>query len=81
MQPTIRAATQNDYEGICELFAEADAFHAEALPGVFRVVDGPARTWDFISQLIEDENVALLVAEAGGHTGALPGRALRRGRD
>src|SRR5439155_8831076 len=66
MQPTIRAATRDDYEGICELFAEADAFHAEALPGVFRVVDGPARTLDFISQLIEDENAALLVAEAGG---------------
>ena len=66
MQATIRAATQADYEGICELYAEADALHAEALPDLFRVADGPARTWEFIRQLIEDENVALLVAEAGG---------------
>ena len=66
MQPTIRAATQDDYDGICQLYAEADAFHAEALPDIFRVADGPARTLDFISQLIEDEKAALLVAEAGG---------------
>src|SRR5947209_6970089 len=66
MQLTIRAARREDYKGICELFAEGDAFHAEALPGVFRVADAPTRTWDFISRLMEGEDVALLVAEAGG---------------
>jgi ribosomal protein S18 acetylase RimI-like enzyme len=63
---SIREATRDDYESICELYAEADAFHAEALPALFRVADGPARTEYFISHLIQDEDVALLVAEAGG---------------
>lgn len=60
---SIREATQEDYEGLCELFAEADLLHREALPHIFREPDGAARTKEFISDIIANENPALFVAE------------------
>jgi ribosomal protein S18 acetylase RimI-like enzyme len=63
MQISTREATINDYEGLCELFAEVDTLHREALPHIYRQPDGPARPREFIHGIISDENAALLVAE------------------
>lgn len=64
MEFSIREANPEDYEGLCEVFAELDTFHREALPHVFREPDGPARTKEYISDIIADENTALFVAES-----------------
>jgi len=45
---SIRQATLKDYEQLCELFEEIDAFHRQALPDVFREADEPARTKEYI---------------------------------
>jgi len=66
MEVSIREANQEDYEGLCEVFAEVDALHREALPHVFRQPDEPARTKEFISGIVADEDAALLVAENDG---------------
>jgi len=66
MQFSIREATPEDYEGLCEVFAEVDAFHREALPQIFREPDRPARTEGFISSIISDEHAALFIAERDG---------------
>ena len=64
MEFSIREANPEDYEGLCEVFAEVDSLHREALPQVFREPDGPARTKEYISGIIADENAALFVAQS-----------------
>ncbi|HAL62375.1 MAG TPA: N-acetyltransferase [Chloroflexi bacterium] len=66
MDFSIREATREDYERLCELFAEGDTLHREALPHVFREPDGPARTKEFISGIIANEDAVLFVAERDG---------------
>ena len=66
MDFSIREATPEDYEGLCEVFAEVDALHREALSQIFREPDGPARTEEFVSSIISDEHAALFVAERDG---------------
>lgn len=64
MELSIREASDQDYEGLCEVFAEVDALHREALPHLFREPDGPARAREYISSIIADENAAIFVAES-----------------
>ena len=59
----IREASQKDYKGISEVFEEVDSLHRKALPHIFREPDRPARTEEFISSVISDENATLFVAE------------------
>jgi ribosomal protein S18 acetylase RimI-like enzyme len=65
MEISVRKATAGDYNSLCELFEEMDALHREALPHLFQKPNGAAREKDTYLGLIADENVALLVAEAG----------------
>jgi len=62
----IREATQKDYKGISEVFEEVDSLHCKALPHIFREPDGSARTEEFISSIISDENATLFIAETNG---------------
>lgn len=66
MDFTIREATEQDYEGLCKLFAEGDLLHNQALPQIFTKPDGPFRSREFISRILEDESAVILVAESGG---------------
>ena len=66
MDFSIRKATERDCEDLCALYAEVDALHRDAVPGVFCVPDGPPRTREFISGIIADENAGLFVAERQG---------------
>ena len=66
MEFFIREANQGDYEALCAIFAEADAMHREALPHIFREAAGPARSKDFVFEILADENAALFVAEHEG---------------
>jgi ribosomal protein S18 acetylase RimI-like enzyme len=64
MDITIRAATAQDHEAICQILEEVDLLHREKLPHIYRKPDGPAREQDYFLGLLADEDHALLVAEA-----------------
>jgi ribosomal protein S18 acetylase RimI-like enzyme len=65
MDISVRKATADDYNSLCELFDEGDALHRDNLPHLFQHPGGAAREQAYYVGLIVDENVALLVAEAG----------------
>ena len=65
MDISVRKATADDYNSLCELFSEIDALHRDNLPHIFQQPNGAAREEDHYLGLVADENVALLVAEAG----------------
>jgi len=64
MEFFIREAKPEDYEELCEVFADVDALHREALPDVYRAPDGPARSAEYITSIIAGENAALFVAQS-----------------
>ncbi len=66
METSVRKATASDYGALCELFDEIDALHRDHLPRIFQLPKGAAREEDYYLALIADENVAVLIAEAGG---------------
>ena len=66
MEISVRKATAGDYTALCELFDEIDALHRDNLPDIFQKPGGAAREQEYYAGLIADENVALLIAEAGG---------------
>jgi len=63
---SIRAATLADYDALCPVFTEGDAFHVGALPDVFRAAEGAPRSRPFIAEILKDPNAALFVAESAG---------------
>lgn len=62
----IREAVIGDYEGLSDLFRELDTLHSEALPHVFRSVDRPLRSRDYVGGFLADDNSTILVAELDG---------------
>jgi ribosomal protein S18 acetylase RimI-like enzyme len=66
MEVTIRRATAQDYEALCEIIEEVDALHREALPHIFRESGGPVRERVYILGLLADEDHGLFVAEVEG---------------
>jgi ribosomal protein S18 acetylase RimI-like enzyme len=66
MEVSIRKATAEDYNSLCELFDEGDALHRDHLPHIFQKPGGAAREQAYYFGLVADEKVALLVAEADG---------------
>jgi ribosomal protein S18 acetylase RimI-like enzyme len=66
MEITIRPATAQDYDDLCEIIAEVEALHRERCPHIFRQPPGPARARAYILDLLADEEHGLFVAEADG---------------
>ncbi len=66
MTISVRKATQNDYNTLCQLFDEIDTLHRDNLPQMFQKPTGSVREQGYYSGLIADENVGLFVAEADG---------------
>jgi ribosomal protein S18 acetylase RimI-like enzyme len=65
MEISVREATADDYNSLCELFDEIDALHRDNLPHIFQKPNGAAREKDYYLGIIADENVTVLVAEVG----------------
>ena len=65
MTISVRKATTNDYDTLCELFDEIDTLHRDNLPHIFQKPRGSIREEEYYSGLIADESVALFVAEKG----------------
>ncbi|MFN2120917.1 MAG: GNAT family N-acetyltransferase [Anaerolineales bacterium] len=68
MKTSVRKATADDYNALCDLFDEVDALHRDNLPHRFQQPSGPARERDDYLRLITDDDVALLVGAVGGST-------------
>jgi ribosomal protein S18 acetylase RimI-like enzyme len=62
----IRRATEADFPALSELWREADAFHAAALPERFRVPAGDARPREFVAAELAKADAAVFVAEEAG---------------
>jgi ribosomal protein S18 acetylase RimI-like enzyme len=65
MEISVRKATAEDYNFLCELFDEGDALHRDNLPHIFQKPSGAVREHDYYLGLVADENVALFVSEVG----------------
>ena len=65
MEISVRKATSEDYNSLCELFDEIDALHRDSLPHIFHQPSSAAREQDYYLGLVTDENVALFVSEVG----------------
>jgi ribosomal protein S18 acetylase RimI-like enzyme len=63
----IRQATRQDYDGLCAVIKEIDAYHADAIPHFFQHYEGrPARSWDWFAGALDSPDSLLLVAEDDG---------------
>ena len=76
MEITLRRATMDDYHGMCILLDETDAFHARALPHIFRHVK-KARSREFVESVLIDEDAIVVVAELEGQLIGLVHAAIR----
>jgi len=63
MDIIIREAILDDYEELCKVFAELDEYHRVNHPEIFIKPDDCARAKEYISEIIDDNNKALFVAE------------------
>jgi len=68
---TVRPATAQDYPVLCEILNEVDALHRQELPHLFRRPDGPVRERAYVLELLDDENVAIFIAEFEGQPAGL----------
>jgi GNAT superfamily N-acetyltransferase len=73
MEFSIREANPEDYQTLCELFAEVDGLHHEALPHVFGQPGEPARTREHITHILAAKETTLFVAESNKLDGAIIG--------
>lgn len=64
MNIIIRDASINDYEKLCEIYAELDRHHRLSHPELFVEPENYVRAKEYISKNINDCNKALFVAEA-----------------
>jgi ribosomal protein S18 acetylase RimI-like enzyme len=68
---TIRRATAQDYDDLCEILDEVDALHRQRMPHLFRKPEGPVREQAYILEQLADEDVALFIAEVEGQAAGL----------
>lgn len=68
--PGIRLASEADYTGLGLVFAEAERYHREALPHVFRAPQGQFPPPSLFRQWVSDAGSAVFVAD---HFGDLVG--------
>ena len=60
----IRAATEADFEQLCDLFAELDDLHREARPDLFVKPEGLPRERAYVARLLAGPESTILVASA-----------------
>jgi ribosomal protein S18 acetylase RimI-like enzyme len=68
---TVRPATVQDYEVLCDILDEVDALHRQKLPHIFRRPDGPVREREYILEQLADEDVVIFIAEVNRQVAGL----------
>ena len=63
---TIRTASADDYQAVCDLLTQADAYHAEILPSYFQTFTGPVRPKEYINPYIFNEDSDIILAQLAG---------------
>lgn len=71
MDIKIREAVINDYESLCEVYEELDEHHRLSHPELFIKPDDYARAKEYITEAINDSNIALFVADVDSKVVAL----------
>lgn len=66
MDVSIRQATANDFEALCELFEDVEALHREALPHVFRKPEGRGWIQEAVATATIGDDAVIFVAESAG---------------
>ena len=68
MDVHLRTARLGDYNAVCTLFGEVDAYkyHSAALPHIFRMTEGLARTREWFTDVLASDHAAFFVAEHEG---------------
>ncbi len=66
MDVSIRQATANDFEALCELFEDVEALHREALPHVFRKPEGRGWIQEAVATAATGDDAVIFVAESAG---------------
>ncbi|MBC7083150.1 MAG: GNAT family N-acetyltransferase [Firmicutes bacterium] len=66
MDVSIRQATANDFEALCELFEDVEALHREALPHVFRKPEGRGWIQEAVAAATTGDDAVIFVAESAG---------------
>jgi GNAT superfamily N-acetyltransferase len=61
----VRIAGMGDYDSLCLLFDELDAFHREARPEMFRPFPRPVRAREQVARWLAEAGSTILVAENG----------------
>jgi GNAT superfamily N-acetyltransferase len=61
----VRTAGMGDYDALCLLFDELDAFHRAARPEMFRPFPGPVRAREQVARWLAEAGSTILVAENG----------------
>lgn len=62
----VRHAVIDDYDRLRPVFDEAELFHRQALPHIFRVPEGTFPSLDLYREMVETPGSAVLVAEEKG---------------
>lgn len=78
---SIRVARRDDYEGLCAVMRELDVFHADALPHFFHPFDEPARSLQWFTDMLENPEALLLVAEHEGRVAGVLSGLVRQNPD
>jgi len=71
MPVTVRPAVPGDYDAICDLMQELDAFHIELRPEILQPYTGRARTREHVSRYIGNEQRIMFLAELDGQAAGL----------
>ena len=66
MELSIRPATIDDYDRVALVFDEIDQLHRQALPHIFRAVNGHALDRAYFEALLADPEADWLLAERAG---------------
>lgn len=62
----IRKATIKDFDGMNRVFQQVDDLHSEAVPHIFKTTTKPSRSDEYLTSIIDNDMMSLLVAEVDG---------------
>lgn len=62
MELVLRATTSEDCEAVCALYDQLVHVHAQALPHFFRLLEGPAHSREWFTEMLANAEAALFVA-------------------
>jgi len=72
-EAVVRPARSEDYAGVCRVMDMADELHRDRLPWLFALPNTQPRTEAYVADLLQREDSAVFVADAGQLVGVAVG--------